>query len=190
MNAPLPLDEAERVRTLHEFDILDTKAEKVFDDLTRLATYICRTPMAAISLIDSDRQWFKSAVNIHVPETPRDVAFCAHAILEPGTLVVPDALNDVRFKDNPFVAAEDGVRFYAGAPLTTTEGYKLGTLCVVDKVPRQLSDGQLAALRVLSRQVTAQLELRREIKELRTRVKNLELSTGEKTKELSMSMVR
>jgi len=190
MNAPLPQNEAERVRSLHELEILDTKAEKAFDDLTRLATYICRTPMAAISLIDSDRQWFKSKVNIDVPETPRSVAFCAHTILETGPLVVPDALDDVRFKDNPFVAAEGGVRFYAGSPLTTTEGYKLGTLCVIDKVPRQLSDGQLAALRALSRQVTTQLELRREIKELQKRVQDLERSIGDKTKELSNSMVR
>lgn len=184
MQAPLPSDETERLRALREFDILDTKAEKSFDDLTRLATYICRTPMAAISLIDSDRQWFKSRVNIDVPETPRDVAFCSHAILGSGIMIVPDALDDERFKDNPFVTAPDGIRFYAGSPLTTAEGYKLGTLCVIDKVPRQLSEGQLAALRALGRQVTAQLELRRENKELRAKVKELEHSVGEKTREL------
>lgn len=184
MKAPLPQDEADRLRALHELEILDTQEEKVFDDLTRLAIYICRTPMAAISLIDSDRQWFKSRANIAEAETPRDVAFCAHAILESGTTIVTDARNDERFKDNPYVTADDGVRFYAGSPLTTADGYKLGTLCVIDKVPRHLSDGQVAALRALGRQVTAQLELRREIKELRSRIRVLEKSFGEKTKEL------
>ena len=188
MRAPMPKDEEQRIRALHELDILDTKEEKAFDDLTRLATYICRTPMAAISLIDSERQWFKSRVNITETETPRDIAFCSHAILENVTMIVKDALYDERFKDNPFVTADNGVRFYAGSPLTTAEGFKLGTLCVIDVVPRDLSDGQIAALRALSRQVTAQLELRREIKELRSRIKNLEQSFGEKTKELRISI--
>lgn len=183
MKAPLPPDEAERLRALHEYAILDTPAEKTFDDLTRLATYICRTPMAAISLIDSDRQWFKSKVNISESETSRDIAFCAHAILEPRVFIVPDARADTRFQENPSVTSDANIRFYAGSPLTTSEGYKLGTLCVIDHVPRQLSDGQLAALRALSRQVTTQLELRREIKELRSRLKEMEGSIGEKTRD-------
>lgn len=188
MKPPLPPDEAERLRALKEYAILYTPAEKSFDDLTRLATYICRTPMAAITLIDSDRQWFKSTVNISDSETSRDVAFCAHAILESGVFIVPDAREDERFKDNPFVTSDANVRFYAGSPLTTAEGYKLGTLCVIDQVPRQLSDGQLAALRALSRQVTTQLELRREVKELRARLQELEQSSGENTKEYRISI--
>ena len=188
MKAPLPPDEAERLRALQEYEILDTPAEKAFDDLTRLATYICRTPMAAISLIDSDRQWFKSRVNISESETSRDIAFCAHAILEKGMFIVTDARDDARFKENPSVTSDANIRFYAGSPLTTSEGYKLGTLCVIDHVPRQLSDGQLAALRALSRQVTTQLELRREIKELRSRLKDLEQITGENTREFKISI--
>lgn len=161
--APPPENEAARLAALRDFQILDTPSEKAFDDLTRLASYICKTPIALITLIDQDRQWFKSKIGIDVSETPREIAFCAHAILERGTTIVPDALDDDRFKDNPAVTAEPHVRFYAGAPLATREGYKLGTLCVVDMVPRQLSNGQLAALRALSRAATTQLELRKEI---------------------------
>lgn len=167
MKAPLPENEAERLSALREYEILDTKAEKVFDDLTRLATYICKTPMALITLIDSDRQWFKSRIEISESETSRDVSFCAHAILQTDTFLVPNALEDERFKDNPFVTSDPHIRFYAGSPLTTFEGYKLGTLCVIDRVPRRLSEVQLLALKALSYQVTTQLELRREIRMLR-----------------------
>lgn len=184
MKTPLPENEAERLRVLQEFEILDTEAEKSFDNLTRLATYICKTPMAAITLVDSDRQWFKSKVAISESETSRDVSFCARAILQSGTFIIPDAMEDERFKENPFVTSEPHIRFYAGSPLTTSEGYKLGALCVMDRVPRELSDGQIAALRVLSRQVTTQLELRREIKELRIKIRELEESVGEETQEL------
>lgn len=163
MKAPLPENEAERLNALYQFEILDTKAEKVFDDLTRLAIYICKTPIALITLIDSDRQWFKSRIGLSQFETARDVSFCAHAILQTDSLIVPDTLDDERFKTNPFVVSEPHLRFYAGSPLTTTEGYKLGTLCVIDNVPRKLSDGQIAALKTLSYQAMTQLELRREI---------------------------
>jgi GAF domain-containing protein len=173
MKAPLPENEAERLKALYEFDVLDTAAEKAFDDLTRLATYICKTPMAAISLIDSDRQWFKSRVNISEEQTSRDVSFCAHAILQDAPLIVPDAAADERFVDNPFVTTEMRFRFYAGSPLISNQGYKLGALCVIDTVPRDLSAGQIAALRALSRQVTTQLELRREIKDLKSTIREL-----------------
>ncbi len=163
MKAPLPENEAERLDALYQFEVLDTKAEKAFDDLTRLAIYICKTPIALITLLDSDRQWFKSKVGVSQFETARDISFCAHAILQTDSLVVPDALLDERFKDNPVVTSEPHVRFYAGSPLTTTEGYKLGTLCVIDSVPRELSEGQIAALKTLSYQAMTQLELRREI---------------------------
>ncbi len=167
MKAPLPENEAERLSALREYEILDTRAEKVFDDLTRLATYICKTPIALITLVDSDRQWFKSRIGLSDTETSRDISFCAHAILHTDTFIVPNALEDERFKDNPSVTSEPHIRFYAGSPLTTFEGYRLGTLCVIDKVPRILSEGQLQALKALSYQVTTQLELRREIKILR-----------------------
>lgn len=164
---PIPDDEAQRLAALRELEILDTKEERVFDGLTSLAAYICKTPIALISLIDSDRQWFKSRHNFPETQTSRDFSFCAHAITQDGTFTVPDATKDVRFMGNPLVTAENGIRFYAGSPLTTTEGYKLGTLCVIDQEPRELSTGQIAALRELSFQVTSQIELRREIATLK-----------------------
>ena len=190
MKAPIPDNEAERLRTLHEFEILDTEAEKAYDDLTRLATYICRTPIAAITLIDSDRQWFKSRIGIATGETSRDVAFCAHAILDNGIFLVPDALDDPRFSDNPLVTDEPKIRFYAGSPITTSGGYRLGTLCVIDTVPRELSNGQLAALRVLGRQIMMQMELRRGNRGLRSKITELEQSMGEKTQEFHLTDVR
>lgn len=189
MRAALPENEAERLQELHAMEILDTAAEKSFDDLTRLATYICKTPMAAITLVDSDRQWFKSRIAISAQETSRDVSFCAHAILQNRTLVVPDALADDRFLDNPLVTGEPHVRFYAGSPLTTVGGYRLGALCVIDTVPRDLSDGQRAALRALGRQVTTQIELRREINSLRSTLKELESSLGENTQQFRISNI-
>src|SRR5829696_2588317 len=117
MQSPRPENEADRLAALKEFDVLDTEAEKVFDDLTRLATYICKTPIALITLLDSDRQWFKSKIGITQNETSRDVAFCAHAIMQTDTFIVTNALADERFRDNPLVTGEPGLRFYAGSPL-------------------------------------------------------------------------
>ena len=163
----MEFNEEARLRALRAYKILDTDPEKSFDDLTILASHICQTPVALISLIDSDRQWFKSKRGVDVNETPREVSFCAVAIQQPALFVVPDATQDPRFSSNPFVVSDPKIRFYAGAPFTSSEGHPLGTLCVVDVVPRSLTPDQEAALLALSRQVQAQFELRKNLMELR-----------------------
>jgi anti-sigma regulatory factor (Ser/Thr protein kinase) len=163
----MEFDEKARVQALRRYKILDTDPENAFDDLTILASHICQTPVALISLIDSDRQWFKSKHGVNVSETPREVSFCAVAIQQPDLFVVPDASKDPRFSSNPFVVSDPKIRFYAGAPFTSSDGHPLGTLCVVDVVPRALTPNQEAALIALSRQVQAQFELRRNLIELR-----------------------
>ncbi len=163
MIAPLPSDEAARIAALREYQILDSLPETPYDDITFLATQICRTPIGLITFVDGERQWFKSKLGVPIAATPRDIAFCSHTILQSDLFVVPDALADERFATNPLVSSEPHIRFYAGAPLLTPRGLRLGALCVIDRVPRILTPEQAEALRALGRQVVALLELRRNV---------------------------
>lgn len=165
--APPTLDEAARLQALYDYDVLDTEAEKIFDDLTQLAAQICNTPITLISLVDPDRQWFKSKVGIGAEETSRDIAFCAHAIHKKEIFEVEDTLQDKRFFDNPLVTSAPNIRFYAGTPLVNPDGHAIGTLCVIDDKPNKLSKEQRQALEVLGRSVISQMELRKKIKELK-----------------------
>jgi GAF domain-containing protein len=161
MKAPLPENEAQRLAALKEYHILDTAPEQIYDDITALAAHLCDVPIAMVSLVDESRQWFKSKLGLNLRETPRDAAFCAHAILQSEPLIVQDAMKDVRFADNALVTRSPHIRFYAGFPLVSPEGFALGTLCAIDRKPRQISAAQKQAMQALSRQVMALLELRR-----------------------------
>jgi GAF domain-containing protein len=167
MTATMPSTEAARVAALNRYAILDTEPEQSFDDLVVLASFVCRTPIATLSLVDDHRQWFKSKVGVEVRETPRDISFCAHAIQQEELFIVPDAREDPRFKENPLVLGDPHIRFYAGAPLIDEDGYALGTLCVMDRQPRELDDTQKEALRSLRRLALSQIELRRNIQLLK-----------------------
>ena len=163
MQAPPPVaDETGRLEALHRYEVLETPPEGVLDDLTRIAAYVCQTPIALVTLVDAQRQWFKSRIGLSLSETPRQLSFCAHAIHATDVYVVEDLLHDEGFADHPLVVGDPFIRFYAGVPLRTADGHAIGTLAVADAVPRQLAPGQLDALRVLGRQVMAQLELRRQ----------------------------
>ena len=157
----LRLDEAERLAALRRYEILDTPPEPAFDRIVRLASHVLGAPISLVSLIDESRQWFKARRGIDATQTPRSMAFCAHAILGDDVLVVPDARADRRFADNPLVTGDPNIRFYAGAPLRTPEGHRLGTLCVIDRRPRELDDEKRALLADLSTLVVDELELRR-----------------------------
>lgn len=178
MVAPIPPNEKARLATLKRYKILDTPPERAFDDVSKLAAYICGTPMATVSLIDSNRQWFKAKVGLDSSETSRDLAFCAHAILQTEPLVVENATEDARFSDNPLVTGEPRIRFYAGAPLTAPDGNNLGTLCVIDRKPRQLTPDQKTALEALGRIVITELELRRVSNELTDALSNVKTLSG------------
>ena len=166
--ADRPPNESERLIKLYEYDVLDTPPEQGFDDITRLASMICGTPYALVTLVDAERQWFKSTLGLAIRETPRSESFCARVVLDPRTMVVEDAQLDPRFADNPLVTGDPNIRFYAGAPLLTPGGHVLGAVCVIDDRPRHLTDQQVLALEALARQVMARLELRQKLRESET----------------------
>jgi anti-sigma regulatory factor (Ser/Thr protein kinase) len=171
--------EAKRLAALRRYAILDTQPERAFDDLTLLASQICGTPMALITLVDAERQWFKARIGMTARQTSRAVSFCAHAIQQRELFVIPDASVDARFRDNPQVTEDPKIRFYAGAPLITPDGHALGTLCVADSIPRQLTEDQKQALAALRRQVEAQLELRRNLMTLERMLAERDLAEAE-----------
>lgn len=172
MDAPVPANERARLDALRALRILDTDSEKAFDDLCSLAAQICDTPISFISFLDTDRQWFKSKVGLTPTETSRNIAFCAFTILQSDMLIVPDASSDKRFANNPLVTSEPKIRFYAGAPLVTSDGFPVGTLCVLDRVARSLTSDQQEALRILRDQVVRLLELRRHQAELKNAIES------------------
>ena len=156
-----PDNEIQRLNALNEYRILGTKPEQSYDDITNIASSVCSTPIALLSLIDTDRQWFKSKVGVEIQETPRDWSFCAHAIHSSDPLIIPDALMDDRFRDNPLVCGDPNIRLYAGFPLENSKALRVGTLCVIDRVPRQLNDKECGVMKALARQVVSFLELRK-----------------------------
>ena len=185
MGAPMmSTNDAARVDALQKYAILDSEPEQAFDDLTLLASYVCRTPIALISLVDENRQWFKAKIGISATETSRDIAFCSTAIQQRDVFVVPDALEDERYRTNPLVVSEPNIRFYAGAPLINEDGYALGTLCVIDRTPRNLAADQEVALKALSRLVLMQMEFRRNLVLLKEALSDRTREEHEREREL------
>lgn len=157
LSPAIPANERQRLETLRDLKLLDTPAEERFDRVTRLAKQVFGTPIALVSLVDADRQWFKSRQGLDAEETPRNISFCGHAILDDKILVVNDATNDQRFCDNPLVCGDPNIRFYAGYPLSAPDGSRIGTLCIIDRKPRDVSNEQLQLLRELGRMVEEEL---------------------------------
>lgn len=176
--APCPNNEEARLDALRQYRLLDTAPERVYDDVVALASQVCGTPIALISLLDSHRQWFKAKVGLEVSETPRDISFCGHVIAGEGTMVVEDALADHRFSDNPLVLGSPGIRFYAGSPLLSPDGHALGTLCVIDRQPRKITEEQRAALESLTRLVAHLIESRRIAEQLADVLSNMKVLQG------------
>ncbi|MEM8501523.1 MAG: EAL domain-containing protein [Cyanobacteria bacterium P01_D01_bin.1] len=187
---PWSAKETLRLSKLRDYCVLDTLPDKTYNDIVRLAAYICQTPAALITLIDTNRQWFKAKVGIDISETPRNVAFCSKTIQQPDTLIVEDASQHPQFRSNPFVTGPPYIRFYAGHPLVTPDGYALGALCVIDYQPRQMTSHQIDALQVLSHQVMAQLELGLQSQQLQHVNDSLEQRIKERTNSLSASLHR
>lgn len=186
--APVPTQEPARLADLRAQQLLDTLPEAMFDDIARVASAVCGTPIALISLVDSDRQWFKAKVGLQATQTPREQAFCAHAILDPHTpLVVPDATQDARFAHNPLVTGAPDIRLYAGAPIVSAAGHALGTVCVIDNRPRELSAEQIECLQALSRQASNLIEYRRII---RSSVDSVQLQLLAKSEKLRATQVQ
>lgn len=181
---PIPKDERERLIDLRSFQVLDTPPEDNFDYLTRLASEICGTPIALVSLVDAERQWFKSKVGVSIEETPREHAFCAHAIMGRNLFVVRDATRHKHFASNPLVVSSPKIRFYAGVPLVSPDNHALGTLCVIDHVPRVLSRQQRQILQLLSHQVMTQLVMRRQLIELKQALRERQRREKQTSKEL------
>ena len=178
MKIKTPAQETERLEALKQYNILDTPSEQAFDDITSLAAFICDVPIALITFVDAERQWFKSKVGLNVDQTPRDVSFCSQCILSQEMMLVKDTFLDERFKDNPLVKLDPYIRFYAGVPLFTPNDQPLGTLCVIDRKPRGLSKSQKKALKALARQVMMQLELRRVSFQLATALDKIKIMEG------------
>src|SRR6187402_1465140 len=172
--SPVPQNELERLAALKRYNILDTLPDNAFDDATRLVSYICGVPIAHISFIDEKRQWFKSEIGIGVSEVPREISFCKYTIMDKKLVEIPDTYLNEHFKDDPNVLDGFKVRFYAGIPLTTPDGYSIGTICAIDRVSRQLDENQRNALSIIAKHVMNQLELR---------TKNLELNAQKKIAE-------
>ncbi|RYZ71244.1 MAG: hybrid sensor histidine kinase/response regulator, partial [Proteobacteria bacterium] len=184
IKAEKPVEEALRLQALHEYKVLDTLTEREFDDLTKIASFICQTPVALITLIGEDRQWHKSRIGTDIQQVPRDLAFCSHTILSDETMIVTDFTKDVRFHDHPLVIEGPCARFYAGAPLITPSGMRIGSLCVLDFAPRELSSDQIEALESLARQVVVLLEMRLSL----TRLEESRLAAVEATNEANRAV--
>ena len=163
---PVPENEEKRIEALREYKVLDTLPEQAYDDFNAIAAAIMNVPISLVVLVDEGRQWFKSKIGLGVDETSREYAFCAHTIMSPDVMVINDATQDERFADNPLVTEDPRIRFYAGAPLISNLGFMVGTVCTIDRVPREITDQQKGALEALARQVMARLELRRSADQL------------------------